>query len=87
MSFDLHPSSIRNFAILIFCLFLEEQVNNFVETHFARGTCVERTAGYKKELALYMLWFNFILGLNLIFLCFKFKPRMKLNHNVYIYIS
>ena len=45
-----------------------------------------------------MLWFNFILGLNFIFLCFKliimhyltqkqwkikFKPRMKLNHNTY----
>ena len=46
-----------------------------------------------------MLWFNFILGLNLIFLCFKliivyhsypkikpenkFKPRIKLNYNVY----
>ena len=46
-----------------------------------------------------MLWFNFILGLNFIFLCFKliiihyrtqkqrkmkFKPRTKLNHNIYI---
>ena len=45
-----------------------------------------------------MLWFNFILGLNFIFLCFKliiihyhtpkqrkikFKPRIKLNHNRY----
>ena len=45
-----------------------------------------------------MLWFNFILGLNFIFLCFKliilhyhtlkqrkikFKPRIKLNHNIY----
>ena len=45
-----------------------------------------------------MLWFNFILDLNFIFLCFKlviihyltqrqnkikFKPRTKLNHNVY----
>ena len=45
-----------------------------------------------------MLWFNFILGLNFTFLCFKlitmhyltqkqrkikFKPRMKLNHNIY----
>ena len=48
---------------------------------------------------LYMLWFSFILGLHFIFLCFKliiihyhtpkqrkikFKPRMKLNHNIYI---
>ena len=48
---------------------------------------------------IYMLWFNFILGLNFIFLCFKliiihyhtqkqreikFKPRIKLNHNIYI---
>ena len=47
----------------------------------------------------YMLWFNFILGLNFISLCFKliiiyyhtpkqreikFKPRIKLNHNIYI---
>ena len=46
-----------------------------------------------------MLWFNFILGLNFIFLCFKliilhyyytpktkeikYKPRIKLNHNIY----
>ena len=45
-----------------------------------------------------MLWFNFILGLNFISLCFKliiiyyhtpkqreikFKPRIKLNHNIY----
>ena len=45
-----------------------------------------------------MLWFNFILDLNFIFLCFKliiiyyltqrqsktkFKPRTKLNHNIY----
>ena len=45
-----------------------------------------------------MLWFNFFLGLNFIFLCFriiiihyhnlkqremKFKPRIKLNHNIY----
>ena len=48
---------------------------------------------------MYMLWFNFILGLNFIFFCFKliiihyhtqkqrkikFKPRIKLNHNIYI---
>ena len=46
---------------------------------------------------LYMLWFNFILGLNFIFLSFKliiiyyhtpkqrklkFKPRIKLNRNI-----
>ena len=45
-----------------------------------------------------MLWFNFTLGLNFIFFCFKliiihyhtqnqrkikFKPRIKLNHNMY----
>ena len=45
-----------------------------------------------------MLWFSFIPGLNFVFLCFKliiihyhtqtqrkikFKPRMKLNHNIY----
>ena len=45
-----------------------------------------------------MLWFNFILGLNFIFLCFKLiityyhaqkqrkikiKLRIKLNHNIY----
>ena len=48
-----------------------------------------------------MLYFNFILGLNFICLCFKlimihyhtqkqreitFKPRKKLNHNRYMYI-
>ena len=47
----------------------------------------------------YMWWFNFIFGSNFIFLCFKllniryhtpkqrkikFKPRIKLNHNIYI---
>ena len=47
-----------------------------------------------------MLWFSFIPGLNVVFLCvkliiihyhtqtqrkIKFKPRMKLNHNVYIW--
>ena len=50
----------------------------------------------------YMLWFKFILGLNFIFFCFKiiiihyhtqkqkkrkFKPGMKLNHNMYIPIE
>ena len=49
---------------------------------------------------MYMLWFNFTHGLNfislgfkLIFICYhtqkqreiKFKPRVKLNHNIYIY--
>ena len=48
---------------------------------------------------MYMLWFNFILGLNFISLCFKliiihyhtakqreikFKLRIKLNHNIYM---
>ena len=41
--------------------------------------------------AIYMLWLNFILGLNFIFFRFKliiiqkikFKPRIKLNHNIY----
>ena len=52
----------------------------------------------KLNYKIYMLWFNFILGLNFIFLCFKliiiyyhtqkqrkikFKPRTKLNHNIY----
>ena len=46
-----------------------------------------------------MLWFNFILGLNFIFFCFKLiiihyhtqkqkkiklKPSIKLNHNIYL---
>ena len=49
------------------------------------------------QLVLYLLWFNFILGLNLLFFCFKLiiiqyynqkqkkrklKPRIKLNHNI-----
>ena len=47
---------------------------------------------------MYMLWFNFILGLNFIFIFLaggsmvmiykqkeiKFKQRIKLNHNIYI---
>ena len=48
--------------------------------------------------SIYMLWFSFILGLNLNFFCFeviiiyyhspkqkeiKFKPRIELNHNIY----
>ena len=48
----------------------------------------------------YMLWFSFILGSNFIFLCckliiiyyytqkqrkIKFKPKTKLNHNIYCY--
>ena len=50
----------------------------------------------------YMLWFNFIPGLNFISLCFgvwqcmimsfknrqiKFKPGIKLNHNIYNKLS
>ena len=39
--------------------------------------------------SLHMLWFNFILGLDFIFLCFKLttpeqRKRIKLNHNIYI---
>ena len=49
-----------------------------------------------------MLWFNFILGLNIISLCFgswlcfimslkskkrKFKPRIELNPNIYVVVS
>ena len=49
-----------------------------------------------------MLWFNFILGFNFIFLCFNFiiihyhtrkqrkiklKPGIKLNHNITLYES
>ena len=49
----------------------------------------------------YMLWFNFIPGLNFVFLCFKliiihyhtqtqrkikFKPRIKLSHNIYFIV-
>ena len=49
-----------------------------------------------------MLWFNFVLGLNFIFLYFKliiiyyntqkqrkikFKPRTKLNHNMYMAVT
>ena len=55
-----------------------------------------------QSVQVYMLWFNFILGLNFIFLCFKviiihyhtpkqrlkkFKPRIKLNYNIYINVS
>ena len=48
-----------------------------------------------------MLWFNFILGLNIMSLCFgswlcfimslkkkiKFKPRIELNLNIYVVVS
>ena len=52
----------------------------------------------KRSVMVCMLWFNFVLGLNFIFLCFKliiihyhtqkqkkieFKRRTKLNHNMY----
>ena len=55
---------------------------------------------HKFRKSLYMLWFNFILGLNFIFLSFKliivhyhtqkqrelkFKLRIKLKHNIYIW--
>ena len=54
---------------------------------------------YTTLITLYVLWFNFILGLIFIFLCFKawscmimslkqreikIKTRIKLNHNIYI---
>ena len=53
---------------------------------------------FPKGFELGMLWFNFILGLNYMFVCFKviiihyhtqkqkkrkFEPRIKLNHNRY----
>ena len=52
--------------------------------------------------SLYMLWFNFILGVNFISFCFKliithyhtqkqreikFKTRIKLNHNIHIWFA
>ena len=58
-----------------------------------------RGCPYTRASTVYMLWFNFILGLIFIFLCFKLiiiyyhtqrqrkikiKPRIKLNHNIYI---
>ena len=51
----------------------------------------------KRSATMYVLWFNFILGLNFLFFCFwvwlcmimslkqkkiKFKPRIKLNHKL-----
>ena len=51
-----------------------------------------------RSIRVYMVWFNFILRLNFIFLCFrlisihyytpkqreiKFEPRIKVNHNIY----
>ena len=56
----------------------------------------------KIRLAVYLLWFNFILGSNFIFLCFlliiihyhtqkqrkiKFEPSIKLNHNIFCKIE
>ena len=66
--------------------------NNYMKQFF---TEVEES----NIVSVYMLWFNFIVGLNFIFLCFKliiihyhtpkqrkikFKPTIKLNHNMYI---
>ena len=54
----------------------------------------------KRSATMYVLWFNFILGLNFIFFCFwvwlcmimslkqkkvKFKPRIKLNHTTHAF--
>ena len=67
-------------------------VNNFI-------TYAGNPYRYISWVSLYMLWFNFILGSNFIFLCFKliithyhtqkqrkikFEPRIKLNHNIYL---
>ena len=62
----------------------------FAEFHLQEGS--------SNRFLVYMLWFNFILGLNFLFFCFKlimihyhtlkqkkrkFKPMKKLNHNIY----
>ena len=62
---------------------------------------VRKKTPMNMSLTVYMLWFNFILCLNFISLCFKLinihyhtpkqrkrkvKPRVKLNHNIYLNI-
>ena len=63
----------------------------------SEGPCNVLSSHGWTNILLWMLWFNFMLGLNFIFLCFKliiihyhtpkqreikFKPRIKLNHNI-----
>ena len=70
--------------------------NTFTES--CDAACAERIPGEGGVMP--MLSFNFILGLNFLFFCFKiiiihyhtqkqkiikFKPRIELNHNTYIY--
>ena len=73
-------------------------LHNSTFTESCDAACAERIPGEGGVMP--MLSFNFILGLNFLFFCFKiiivhyrtqkqkiikFKPRIKLNHNTYIY--
>ena len=75
---------------------LRNDSDTFTIGKFLRRDPQPRTLGWK----LHMLWLKFILGLNFISLCFKliiihfhtpkqreikFKPRIKLNHNIYMH--
>ena len=73
-----------------------------------RGANFDSQKAFLSGSAMHMLWFNFILGSNFIFLCFKliiihykntqiqklpkkqknikFEPRIKLNHDTYMYM-
>ena len=59
----------------------------------------EKMCLFSLQDVIYMLWFNFILSLNFVFLCFKiiiihyntqkqkkktFESRIKLNHNIHM---
>ena len=66
-----------------------------------RGANFDSQKAFLSGSVMHMLWFNFILGSNFIFLCFKliiihyntqktknikFEPRIKLNHDTYMYM-
>ena len=69
---------------------------------YSRQEQVRKRKFYNKYIYICVLWSNFILGLNFIFLCFwvlkcmimslkqrslKFKPRITLNHNIQLFRS
>ena len=101
------------FFLIFLQLLLTQQLFKFYQLHYSSlllltsSSIVEvliAKAGHVwvswlEEFLLYMLWFNFILGLIFIFPCFKLiiiyyhaqkqrkikiKPRIKLNHNIYL---
>ena len=88
-----------NCFCLLFTLFISPSTLNFQQEPAGKPIS---TGGSRlqKNFIIYMLWFNFILGLNFISLCFgvwkcmvmclkqreiTIKPTKKWNHNMYMY--